>query len=119
MAERTRAQSSTERQMGPILSMVQPRAMAPPRGRGGGKGAGGRGADGEADAAGGGGGGGAGGGAARALVGVPGVAGAGAVLLAAPEVSLGEGAEGGLGDEDGASGIEALDDGGVGGEGLG
>src|SRR5882757_7158392 len=32
MAERTRAQSSTERQMGPILSMVQLRAMAPVRG---------------------------------------------------------------------------------------
>ena len=66
-------------------------------------------ADGEADAAGGSGRRGARARTARPLLRIPGVAGAGAE----PEISLGQRAERGLGDQDRASLIESLDDGGV------
>jgi collagen type III alpha len=76
--------------------------------------------DGKGNEGGGGGGAGTGAGAGGAFVEVPGIEG----LAAEPDVVEGEGAEGELGDEDCASLIEAVDDGGVGGwdavaEGLG
>ena len=64
----------------------------------------------------------AGGAAAASLLGVPGIAGAGAGLVCAfgiaPEIALRERAHGELGDEHGAGGIETLDDFGVFVEGL-
>ena len=82
--------------------------------RWGGDGAQGFGADGEGDASGrccrcG-----SGGRAAGTLFGIPGIAGSSAI----PFVAHGEGAEGELGDEDGAGCVEALDDGGIFVEGL-